>query len=67
MRYETILTHITGRVETISRDSSGEALDPISARALIAFAKDNPFLQSGFLRSVSMTGQAATLERFTRH
>jgi hypothetical protein len=60
MLYETIVCHVTGRVETIRANDSG------IAHTVFNDAKHSPFLVSGILRSVSICGEATTLESF-RH
>jgi hypothetical protein len=61
MKYQTIVTGISGKVETIKSDDSG------MAREVFANAKESPFHVAGFIQSISETGQPVTLERFTRH
>ena len=58
MLYETVVSHITGRVETI------RANDSENARTIFNEAKHSHFLISGILRSVSLCGEATTLESF---
>jgi hypothetical protein len=60
MLYETIVSHVTGRVETIRANDSG------IARTVFNDAMRSPFLVSGILRSVSICGEATTL-KFFRH
>lgn len=58
MKYETIITHCTGRVETLKADNSADAL------ASFQNSRDVPFYTQGFMQAVSETGSRVTMQRF---
>lgn len=58
MKFQVILTNVTGKVETIAADAG---------RAVYQDAKDNPFIVAAALQSVPEFAAPITLERFTRH
>lgn len=58
MRYQVVLTNVTGKIETIPADAG---------RELWGSVKWNPFAASAVLQSLPEFAAPVTLESFTRH
>lgn len=58
MKYQAVLSHVTGKVETLKTNDSADAY------LILRDARENPFLKSAMIQAVSVTGQVVTLGRF---